>query len=193
MAYRILIINFYFGCLFFLTVKCGFGQNCKITEVAAIPFLFSDTSTIDKIYKSMKSDTSNKSQILLVRLFSQMKIKEAYYLSIGSLGEMTATAILSDSILFSDSISKKAKGEKINRLNDTIKSGFFMSDCQNVISSHTKSILVFGNYSKGQWFEYTSLDGYMREALNENKNLTYLNQVYKLVTRVFKDLNLFKE
>lgn len=71
--------------------------------------------------------------------------------------------------------------------------GYLYSTCRNVVSSHKRSVLLFFDPAINKWIEYSSLDGYMKEALEENNNYNFLKHLYEFIRNVFKEAGLYKE
>lgn len=177
--------------MFLLMANLIHSQNCVISKMDSIPFHFEHTGLIGKTYKAMREDDSSKYQAMLIRTFEQVNRREAYYISIGLDGHFKKVAILNDSILLSEKISNTNKYDIGFITKSNMTGGFLISNCQNVVSSHKRFELIFFDRSLNKWIEYTSLDGYMKEALGENKDYTFLRELYEFIGLVFKDVSLY--
>jgi hypothetical protein len=167
------------------------AQRCVINKMDSIPFHFNHTGLIGQMYNGIRNNDSSRYQAMLIRSFAQMNRKEAYYISIGLNGKIKKVVIANDSVLLSKSINYTDKYDIGFISKSNMTDSFLISNCQNVISSHKRLVLVFFDHSLNKWIEYTSLDGYMKEALEENKEYFFLKNLYEFIGLVFKDVRLY--
>ncbi len=175
--------------IFLIVVSSASAQRCAINKIDVKPFYFSQSGLISEMYEKIKINDSNNYQIMLINFLSQVNKKEAFYISIDSSKKFNVIGLTADSVLFSGCINTTKKYKSDFVFNSSMPSGFLISECSNVISSHKRSIMLVFNHSQNKWVEYTSMDGYIREALTENKEYAYLKSCYELLEIVFKDLN----
>ena len=177
--------------MFLLTANLIQSQNCVISEIDSIPFHFKHTGLIGKMYNAMREDDSSKYQAMLIRTFEQVNREEAYYISIGLDGQFKKVGIVNDSVLLSKKISNTNKYDTGFITKSNMTGGFLISNCQNVVSSHKRFELIFFDRTLNKWVEYTSLDGYMKEALEENKDYVFIKGLYEFIGLVFNDVSLY--
>lgn len=179
--------------IFFLISNVICAQNCAINNLDSLPFHFHHPGLIGKMYEKIRSNDSCRYQVMLIRSFSQMNRNEAYYVAIGSDRKIKITAITRDSVLLSRCLGNTDKYDIGFIAKSSMAGGYLISTCQNVVSSHKRIVLLFFDHSVNKWIEYASLDGFMKETLEENKNYIFLKLLYEFVGNVFKDTGLYKE
>ncbi len=191
MDYQPLIIKIK-NLIFFILIVVytpTFAQQCIINKVDSKPFYFSNYGCINKLYEKITTSESNSLQIMLINSFGQINKKEAFYISIDTLNRFNVSLLNEDSIVYTGILNTSEKYNTDILFNSSMPTGYLYSECQNIISSHKKSVLLVRDKNK-IWVEYTSMDGYMKEALFESKEFVYLNACYNLIEIVFKDLKL---
>ena len=166
------------------------AQDCIIEKVPIKAFYFNQSGLINSKYENMKKTDSNNYQIMLINFLGYSNEKQCFYLSIDPNKKFNFETLTEDSIQLSGCINttRKYNSEILSNRNDL--NGFLVSECRSVLSSHTKQGLIICNNSLNIWIEYISMDGHMKESLNTNKNFLYLNEIYKLIEKVFKDLQV---
>jgi hypothetical protein len=118
---------------------------------------------------------------------SQSNKKEAVYLGIDVNRKIEIAEIDAESIIFSNFISNTGKYNLEFLFRDSLASGYYVSSCKNVVSSHQRGILMIFDGLRNRWLEYTSLDGYMMESLNVDVKYLYLKDCFELIATIFKD------
>ena len=152
----------------------------------------SNFGLISREYDNLKKTDSINYKILLIKMYSNNTNGSfSYLISTDLKAKFTLKVLSQDSILYSGSIDSIGKYQTSNFLNSICSSGYFYSECNNVISSHSTEIMVVCNNSLDLWMEYVSFDGETKEVLNSDSKYTCLNKAYNLIEKVFSDLNKY--
>ncbi len=168
----------------------GLAQGCLITEVAEKPFYFKQAGLINDIYEKVKKTDGHNYEILLINSFGQMNQKEAYHITIDSAEKINITQIVNDSILFSACLSTTSKYLLKRFFIYSMANRYLVSECPNVVSSHTKSLLLAFNHKSKTWVEYISMDGAIKKSFPDNEKYNYLKAGYALIEDICKEFNL---
>lgn len=168
----------------------GYSQKCPLMKIPEKRLSFNGVNYITELYDRIKVDDSSSCHIMLIRYFYQVNKKEAYCLSIERNKVISIKAVSEDSVIFSGFLNKKEKYNADFLLDSKPSNEYLISECNYVISSHKKSILLLYNHNAHAWIEYTSMDGHILEALLENKQYDYLLKSYKFLETVFQDVNI---
>ena len=173
-----------------ILVEKTLSQNCAITVTEFSPIYLNDLGKIQDVYLEMKLGDTSRIHLMYINILSQLNKKEAFYLGIEPRKKIEVTAMNYDSTSFTRCISTKAGYDFDFLLKDSISTGFYVSNCKNVVSSHRRSVLLIFDAARRRWIEYTSMDGYMKEALAEDAEYKYLRNCYDLIVTVFKDFKV---
>jgi len=172
-----------------IIVQKTYSQQCAIRVTEFSPIYLKDLGKIQEVYSKLKLGDTSRIQLMYIRVSSQLNKKEAFYLGIDASQKIEMVEVDTDSIRFSKCISNTGKYNLEFLFRDSLATGYYVSSCKNVISSHQRGILMIYDASRNGWLEYTSMDGYMKESLNEDVKFWYLKGCYELITTVFKDYN----
>lgn len=178
--------------IFLLTSNLIYAQNCVINNFDTLPYHFQYPGLIGKMYEAIRSTDSGRYQVMLIRSFSQMNRNEAYYVAIDSGKRIKIVALTRDSVLICKNLGKTDKYNIDFIENCNMAGCYLFSTCQNVVSSHKRIVLLFFDRLLNKCIEYSSVDGYIGEALEENKNYFFLKQLYMFVGKVFKDQGFYQ-
>jgi hypothetical protein len=179
--------------LLFFAIIIGrktYSQECVIMATEFSPIYLKDLGKIEDIYSKMKLGDTSRIHLLYISLLSQVNKKEGFYLGIDLNQKIEMTAVTFDSVVFSKCISNNGKYNLDFLFGDTTGSGFYVSNCNNVVSSHRRSILMIFDTARKRWIEYTSLDGHMKESLTDDTKYKYFKGCYELIETVFKDFKV---
>ena len=168
----------------------SYTQKCPISSMSYEPFVFSNNGLISTLYNQIKIDDSSSCNIMYVIFLYQVNKKEAYCLSIDKHKNFTIKAVTTDSVVFSGCMQTTGKYDIDVILDAKLINGYLTSECNYVVSSHRKSMLLLFNHTTHKWVEYVSMDGYMKEAFQENKQYDFLQKCYNLLEAVFHDVNV---
>jgi hypothetical protein len=181
--------------LVLLTVAVIFGQKiysqqCVISATEFSPIYIKNLGKIQDLYSEMKLGESFETQLVYIKFLSQVNKVEAFYLGVNKDYKIEMKAMTPDSILFSKCIDNNGKYNFDFLASNSSFSGYYASNCSNIVSSHQRSILMVYDNARKRWIEFTSMDGYMEEALAENSKYKYFKDCYELIEKIFKDFDL---
>jgi|LakMenE18May11ns_1017448.scaffolds.fasta_scaffold9937749_4 hypothetical protein len=165
----------------------AFSQQCSINATEFKPIYFSDLGMIEKLYQEKKSSEIDRIHIIYIDVFSGLNKMEAIYLGIDTNRKIEMIIIDQYSIGVSRKISNTDMYKLDFLFSDSSTTGYYESSCKNVVSSHRRSVLMIFDAVSERWIEYVSMDGNMKEALQDDTNYEYLEHCYKLVCQIFKD------
>lgn len=172
-----------------IMVQKTYSQQCAITATEFSPIYLKDLGKIQEVYAKMKLGDTTRIQLMYIKISSQLNKKEAFYLGIDTNQKIEMVAVDTDSISFSKCILNNGKYNLEFLFRDSLPSGYYVSSCNYVLSSHQRGVLMIFDASRNRWLEYTSMDGYVKESLNEDVKFLYFKNCYELIVTVFKDYN----